>query len=163
MQFEWQPYKKLGKPFFRLVPKADRELVTSSAPLIFYWLLERHNTGRLIKQFGLRQVVPPPFVLPFPRAERKQRVIVDYSQKNKAKIKMREDRCRYILRAKKSSSGLHADEDMVWYSLNTIMLVRRIREPDSHLPMDLEHAEEHEPSIPHRRASYHVYPLALFR
>ncbi|XXG82989.1 hypothetical protein AAC387_Pa10g0855 [Persea americana] len=30
LQFEWQPYKKLGKAFLRSVPKADRELFMSS-------------------------------------------------------------------------------------------------------------------------------------
>ena len=61
---------------------------------------------------------------------------------------MWEDRWQYIIRAKKSSNGLHSDEYMVWYSLNTIMRVGHIREAEGHRPMDREHAVEHELSIP---------------
>ena len=79
-------------------------------------------------------------------------MIVDYNKKTKAEIKMWEDMCRYILRAKKSSSGRHSDKYMARYYLNTIMLVGCIRETEGHCPMDREHAEEHEPSIQQRRA-----------
>ena len=79
---------------------------------------------------------------------------------------MWEDRWKYIIKAKRSSSGPHFDEYMVWYSLNTIMRVSRIREAEGHRPTDQEHAVEHElnePSIPQRRVNCHVYPLVLFR
>ena len=162
MQFEWQPYKKLGKTFLRSVPKADREIFTSSAPLIFYWLLERHNCDRVMKQFGLWKVVPPPFVLPFPRVERKQRLIVDYIKKNQMEIDMWEDRRRYITRGKKSSSVPQSDEYMAWYSPNTIMLVGRIRVNEGHRPtFDEEHPVEQEPSIPQKRVSWWWISLCL--
>ena len=35
--------------------------------------------GRVIKQFGLNQEVPPPFSMPFARLERVERIVHDYS------------------------------------------------------------------------------------
>eukprot|EP00268_Persea_americana_P001817 TRINITY_DN10547_c1_g1_i1.p2 TRINITY_DN10547_c1_g1~~TRINITY_DN10547_c1_g1_i1.p2 ORF type:complete len:114 (+),score=12.15 TRINITY_DN10547_c1_g1_i1:43-342(+) len=76
-QFEWRPYRKYGKEFFMHVSKADRALFTTDSPLISYWVLECHPSPRVMRQFGLRQTVPPCFGRPIVRKENKGRSIID--------------------------------------------------------------------------------------
>ncbi|RWR76671.1 serine/threonine-protein phosphatase 7 long form [Cinnamomum micranthum f. kanehirae] len=107
-----QQYKRLDKAFLKRVPKEDRYLFTCSAPLIFFWVLERYNTGRVMKQFGLRQVVPPPFVAALPRAERIEKVVTNYSIVYSADIELWEKRYNNVLHGKKSSKVKHNGEYM---------------------------------------------------
>lgn len=152
-QFDWQPYKRLGKAFLKRVPKEDRYLFTCSAPLIFFWVLERHNTGRVMKQFGLRQVVPPPFVAAFPRVERIEKVVTNYIIVHSAEIELWEKRYNSVLHGKKSSNMEHTGEYMAWYSLNTIMYIGRPRQDDSPKAAVPEETGEHEPIVTQKRVS----------
>lgn len=65
-----------------------------------------------MKQFGLKQVVPPPFVMSFLREERIERVIVDYSLCHIAEQELWEARLNSVVRGKKSSSEGHEEEYM---------------------------------------------------
>ena len=64
LQFIWQPYSGFNKKFHSKLSKVDRSLIGSSTVLVFYWVVERHNTWQVMKQFGLKQLVPPPFTMP---------------------------------------------------------------------------------------------------
>eukprot|EP00268_Persea_americana_P024625 TRINITY_DN24066_c1_g1_i1.p1 TRINITY_DN24066_c1_g1~~TRINITY_DN24066_c1_g1_i1.p1 ORF type:complete len:125 (+),score=5.32 TRINITY_DN24066_c1_g1_i1:576-950(+) len=68
--FTWQPYFDYDKKFQMSVPKGDCDLFSSSTILVWYWIVERHNTWRVMKQFGLKQLVPPTFSVPYVRRER---------------------------------------------------------------------------------------------
>lgn len=61
--------QSVEKKYARNVPKVDHDLFSSSTVLCFYWVVERHNAGLAMTQFGLKQVVPPPFSIPFLREE----------------------------------------------------------------------------------------------
>lgn len=84
-----------------------------------------------MKQFSLKQVVPPPFAMPLLRAECIETVIMDYSSKHLAKIQMWNARHSSVLKGRKLSSGEHTDEYMAWYSLNTILHVYKIRQDNT--------------------------------
>ena len=44
-------------------------LFRSNTVLICFWIVERHCPERVMKQFGLQQIVPPRFLKPFSRNE----------------------------------------------------------------------------------------------
>ena len=81
LQFIWQPYSRYKKKFHSKLSKVGRSLIVSSTVLVFYWIVEQHNTWRVMKQFGLKQLVPLPFTMPILRRERTFRAIVNYNKK----------------------------------------------------------------------------------
>lgn len=88
--------------------------------------MERHNTGRVMKQFGLHQEVPPPFSMPFARVERVEKIVYDYSASGKVpNYTLWDSRCKCVLKGKKSSSSAHTDEYMHWFRANTVMYIGR--------------------------------------
>ncbi|XXG46971.1 hypothetical protein AAC387_Pa02g1692 [Persea americana] len=123
--FNWQPYAGYGKKFLQHVPKVDRDLFSSSTVLIFYWIVERHNTCRVMKQFGFKQVVPPPFNMPFLRHERVERITIDYRKIEDGIEALWQDRRNMVLHGEKCTSSEHSDEYLVWYGFNTISHVGR--------------------------------------
>ena len=64
------PYEDVIDKLAEVVPKGERHLFTSSTALIFYWIIERHNSERVMKQFGLRQLLPVLLRMPFERVEK---------------------------------------------------------------------------------------------
>lgn len=125
MQFNWQPYAGYGKNFLQHIPKVDRDLFSSSTILIFYWIVERHNTCRVMKQFGFKQVVPPPFNMPFLRHERVERITINYSKIEDGIEALWQGRRNMVLHGEKCPSSEHSDEYLVWYGFNTIIHVGR--------------------------------------
>ena len=75
-QLEWQLYKKYDKEFLNNVSKEDKALFTTDSPLISYWVLERHFSPRVMRQFGLRQTVSPRFVRPAVTVELKFKLTI---------------------------------------------------------------------------------------
>ena len=67
-----------ARSFFSKVSKVDCSLLHSSIVLVFYWIVKHHNTSRVMKQFGLKQLVQPHFTMPIVRRERTFRTVVDY-------------------------------------------------------------------------------------
>ncbi|XXG85829.1 hypothetical protein AAC387_Pa11g0845 [Persea americana] len=87
-EFDWQLYKRLGNQFLKRVPNTNGDLLTCSVPLIFFLMLEKHNIDRVMKQLGLRQVIPPSFVVALPRAERIEKVVTNYDILHSAEIEL---------------------------------------------------------------------------
>lgn len=55
---KWQLYE--GKmDFLPSVCKAKSELWTTQGPLIHFWIVEIYNPHRVLRQFNIRQVIPP--------------------------------------------------------------------------------------------------------
>lgn len=100
-EFEWQPYKKYEKEFLKHVSKDDKTLFTTDSPLISYWVLKHHPSSRVMKQFGLRQIVPPHFVRPIVRKENNGRSIIDWSQVHEEEVKSWEARANNMLKRRK--------------------------------------------------------------
>eukprot|EP00268_Persea_americana_P051994 TRINITY_DN5796_c1_g1_i2.p1 TRINITY_DN5796_c1_g1~~TRINITY_DN5796_c1_g1_i2.p1 ORF type:complete len:177 (-),score=10.71 TRINITY_DN5796_c1_g1_i2:18-548(-) len=78
--FVWMSYTKFGKNFTKHVTDDDCRLFRLSTILISYWILERHNVGGVMKQFGLQQLVPPPFHMPFLRKEKMAKIFMGYTK-----------------------------------------------------------------------------------
>ncbi|RWR73043.1 serine/threonine-protein phosphatase 7 long form [Cinnamomum micranthum f. kanehirae] len=57
--FDWQPYDQYGDELAACVNEVDRSLFRSVVSMINYMIVERHNVDRVLKQFGLKQHVPP--------------------------------------------------------------------------------------------------------
>ncbi|XXG41517.1 hypothetical protein AAC387_Pa01g1959 [Persea americana] len=97
------PFSCLGEKFLNRISKVDRNLVSSSTFLVYYWIIERHNTWWVMKQFGLMQLVPPPFNMQITRRERTFRLVIDYSKKMDKDVEALWDA--------KSELGLQSAED----------------------------------------------------
>lgn len=92
--------------FLNLAAKANRKLFMTTSPLTCYWVLEHHNTHKVMKQFGLRQVVPLQFDMSCSRKEQIGGIIIDYKIVYSAKIKLWAARSSSVLRkAKKTKDG----------------------------------------------------------
>ncbi|XXG63326.1 hypothetical protein AAC387_Pa05g1549 [Persea americana] len=118
--FMWQPYAKMPKKLFQKVPKEDKGLFTSSMVILHYWIVERHNPEHVTKQFGIKQAVPPPFYLPFKRAESLERFEKNYEKCGGEIIGPWEARQINILTGQKDKSKIHSPKYHAWYSSNTI-------------------------------------------
>lgn len=70
MQFKWRTYRKFAGVLAREILQIDRQLFFTCAPMIYYWIAERHPTQRVMKQFDLAQAVPLEFVSPYERIDR---------------------------------------------------------------------------------------------
>lgn len=146
----------------------DRTLLHSSTVLIWYWIVERHNTWRVMKQFGLKQIVPPPFTMPILRRERTFRSVVDYAATmDKDVVSTWGARATLGLQGEACAAAAQSEEYMEWYTKNTLMFIGRgeaTEQPASDVPAsDVPTAEmlaeetrtEDEPTIPQK----HVYQL----
>lgn len=63
--------------------KADKALFTSSIVLIYYWVTKRHYPERVMKQFGLVQIVQPKFLRPLDRTKKGHSNAGNYKDKLK--------------------------------------------------------------------------------
>lgn len=121
LQFNLQRYVLLAKKLFQEVPKHDRELFTSSTILLHYWVIERHSSRRVMKQFGLRQVVPPPFYLRIKRVEHAEHMVIDYNSYDDEVSSLWDARKENVLHGQKDFSDEHRDFYLVWFLFNTIL------------------------------------------
>lgn len=60
------------------IPWIDRQLFTTRAMMIYYWIAKRHPVHRVMKQFSLRQVIPLEFLLPYEQIDGAHKSRVDY-------------------------------------------------------------------------------------
>ncbi|XXG76267.1 hypothetical protein AAC387_Pa08g0650 [Persea americana] len=95
-------------------------------------MLERHPSPKVMRQFGLRQTVPPCYVKPIIRKENKGRSIINWILMHEEKVKSWEARANNVLKRKGKSKGMEEDEEtyMRWYEANTIMRIGRVRQCD---------------------------------
>ena len=126
------PYATYGKKFTQNVSDVDRQLFMSNTILIHYWIMEYHNSNCVIKQFGLSQVVPPPFQMPLLSVEKVERMYWDYTHISPKVLSMWNAKVDVILQGQKDTSPAHTDEYFKWYIPNTGMRIgHHRREPNS--------------------------------
>ena len=124
--------KKYRKEFFKHVSKGDKALFNIDSPLISYWVLERHPSPRVMRQFGLKQTVPPRYITPIVRKENNGRSVINWSLVHEEGVKSWEARANNVLKGKRKSKGGEEDEEayMSWYEANTIMRIGHVRQRD---------------------------------
>ncbi|RWR83518.1 serine/threonine-protein phosphatase 7 long form [Cinnamomum micranthum f. kanehirae] len=132
-----------------------RALFTTDSLLISYWVLERHPTPRVMRQFGMRQTVPPLFVRPILQKENKERFVIDWSLVNEEEVKSWEARANNVLKrkGKKSKGGEDEEEYMRWYEANTIMHIGCVRQLDEPQRDPSPQPDAQAPTIPQTRVS----------
>ena len=73
-------YEDVKDKLAEVVPKEERHVFTSNTALIFYWIVKRRNSERVMKQFGLRQLLPIILYMPFERVDKVRKATYDYSR-----------------------------------------------------------------------------------
>ena len=87
------------------------EVFSSQTVVVCYWIVECHNNNRVLKQFGLQQIVPPPFYGAFNMKDRALKAIIDYSKKMKEGIEEWNGRKKSVLKGEvKVDSNRHSEE-----------------------------------------------------
>ena len=116
-----------------------------------------------MKQFGLKQCVPPPFTMPIVRRERTFRSVVDYAATiDKEVASSWGARSQLGLQGEVCAAAAHTDEYMELYGNNTVMFIGRGEAterpaddvsasdvPASDVPAEETHTED-EPTIPQK-------------
>ncbi|RWR93445.1 serine/threonine-protein phosphatase 7 long form [Cinnamomum micranthum f. kanehirae] len=116
-KFICSPYEEIIDKLTKVVHESDRNLFTSNTTMIFYWIVEQHNSERVMRQFGLRQMVPVPFQMPFDTADKVKKSLADYSISMKEIITIWETREKTVVRGESDASPTHEDSYMMWYAL----------------------------------------------
>lgn len=115
-QFDWRPYDQFGDKLSTQVEERDRALFRSATMMIYYWITERHNVDRVLKQFGLRQPVPPPLYPQSKSDERSSNAPVDYRVKMREVITDWQARHDAVINGDVDDLvGCHHDEYLQWY------------------------------------------------
>ncbi|XXG77462.1 hypothetical protein AAC387_Pa08g1607 [Persea americana] len=119
---EWQPYRHLILQLKHFVETRDRQQFHTTAPLIYYWIIEQHNVDRVYKQFGLRQPVPPPFHRWERLNEKSLKHNVDYAERCKIYVDAWELRGDIIvIGGPDHRMHCHGEEYLSWYHQASIM------------------------------------------
>ena len=114
------PYEDVIDKLAKVVPKEERHLFTSSTTLIFYWIVERHNSERVMKQFSLRQLLPILLRMPFEKVDNVRKASYDYSRALRELIAIWEARHKMTLVSEELDDSLtHNEFYMKWYSVVT--------------------------------------------
>ena len=71
---------------------------------------------KVMRQFGLRQMVIVPFQMPFDRADKAKKSLADYSISMKEVIAIWEKREETVVRGESNASPTHEDSYMMWYA-----------------------------------------------
>lgn len=105
-----------------------------------------------MKQFGLKQLVPPPFNMPYLRVERIERMVIDYSSRMDEEVTaLWAARKQLGLHGEKCTQPVHSEEYLLWYGANTVRHIGRVEHaerPEAEAP-----AQQAEPSIPQKYVS----------
>ncbi|KAJ8639892.1 hypothetical protein MRB53_016586 [Persea americana] len=110
-QFEDQPYLKWAELLHDIVDREDRSIFRSTAPLIYYWIIERHNTDRVYRQFGLIQHVPPPLHQWQRFDERASTTVVDYRIRSQKYLEAWEARKSTVITRSPAEGNCRGRED----------------------------------------------------
>ncbi|RWR76234.1 protein MAIN-LIKE 2 [Cinnamomum micranthum f. kanehirae] len=60
--FIWRPYVGFEEELANIVDEEEMEVFSSQTVVVCYWIVERHNSNRVMKQFGLQQIIPPSII-----------------------------------------------------------------------------------------------------
>ena len=114
------PYEDVIDKLAKVVPKGERQLFTSNTALVFYWIVECHNSKQAMKQFGLRQLHPIIFRMPFERVDKVRKATYDYSRSLKELIAIWDVRHKMLLVSEELDDSLtHNESYMKRYSAVT--------------------------------------------
>ena len=107
--------------------------------MLFYLIVEPHNADRVMKQFGWRQILPPP-LHPTPwRDEKSSNVTIDYRVKLQQQVQAWENRVSSVIDGEYDDLvGRHSDEYFAWY--HRITRLRVGRPPHGRRDAQYEHA-----------------------
>lgn len=116
---------------------------------------ERHTSNRVMKQFSLQQIVPPPFYGAFNREDRVLKATVDYSKKMKEGIKEWNGRKKSVLKGEvEVDSNRHSEEYFQWYRGITKLRIGRFEVMEGTTNLDLEQEHNHTQQDPGRSQSH---------
>ncbi|KAJ8627378.1 hypothetical protein MRB53_020685 [Persea americana] len=119
--------------------EADSCLFTACTDMIFYSIVEPHNADHVMKQFGWRQILPPP-LHPIPwRDEKSSNVTIDYRVKLQQQVQAWENRVSSVIDGEYDNLvGRHSNEYFAWY--HRIIRLRVERPPHGMRDAQYEHA-----------------------
>lgn len=116
---------------------------------------ERHTSNRVMKQFSLQQIVPPPFYGAFNREDRVLKATVDYSKKMKEGIKEWNGRKKSVLKGEvEVDSNRHSEEYFQWYRGITKLRIGQFEVMEGTTNPDLEQEHNHTQQDPGRSQSH---------
>ncbi|RWR78487.1 protein MAIN-LIKE 2 [Cinnamomum micranthum f. kanehirae] len=112
--FNWLPYRDYEN-ISEYIDDLVVPLFRSNTALISFWVVERHCPERVMKQFGLKQIVPPRFLKPFPRNE-----MVPIGENKREKLRaiylgLWNKRMDAITYGEEGDAGPHTDAYFQWY------------------------------------------------
>ncbi|RWR73152.1 protein MAIN-LIKE 2 [Cinnamomum micranthum f. kanehirae] len=122
--FNWLPYQDYEN-ISDYIDDGDVPLFRSNTALICFWVVERHCPERVMKQFGLQQIVPPRFIRPFPRME-----IIPTGEQKREKLRsvyfgVWNRRMDDITYGEEGDAGPHSDAYFIWYRNITRLRIGR--------------------------------------
>ena len=124
LQVNWLPYWDYEN-IQVYIDDADVPLFRSNTTLISFWIVERHCPEKVMKQFGLQQIVPPHFQKPFPQNEM---VLIGDNQREKIRSiysSVWNKRMDAITYGEESDTSPHTDAYFQWYRGITQLRINR--------------------------------------
>lgn len=114
LQFNWLSYRDYEN-ISEYIDDTDVPLFLSNTALISYWVVGRHCLERVMKQFGLKQIVLPRFLKSFPRNE-----MVPIRENRREKLRaiyvgVWNKRVDAITFGEEGDDGPHTDAYFQWY------------------------------------------------
>ncbi|KAM0874391.1 hypothetical protein ACQ4PT_037466 [Festuca glaucescens] len=118
-QLKWEPYMLIESSSLPPLCTKDADLWITQAPLIIFPIVEMYLPERVMRQFGLRQCIPPPFrptLQTLHRISRRGREREDWEETHHEYIQEWEARRHRIFREAEQYDLSTYDEYLQWYS-----------------------------------------------
>ncbi|KAI3448596.1 hypothetical protein Pfo_005261 [Paulownia fortunei] len=142
LQFIWEPYDMSSPDIMVLGPRCNTPLWRSHCPLINYAIVEFHHLERVMRQFGMRQYIPPDipaYEHTLHDVNRRARSGEDWARYHREYVSQWANRHQFII-VNPSITGSDSTEPryMDWYDGITCRLIS-----PSHLPMEKGYQPSH--------------------
>ncbi|KAG8077845.1 hypothetical protein GUJ93_ZPchr0007g5763 [Zizania palustris] len=118
-QVKWEPYLHIESSSLPPLCTKDAELWLTQAPLINFPIVEMYLPERVMRQFGLRQCIPPPFrptLQALHRISRRGRERENWEETHHEYIQEWEARRQRIFRESEQYDPSSYEEYLHWYS-----------------------------------------------
>ncbi|KAI5000306.1 hypothetical protein ZWY2020_004895 [Hordeum vulgare] len=118
-QLKWEPYMLIESSSLPPLCTKDADLWITQAPLINFPIVEMYLPERVMRQFGLRQCIPPPFrptLQTLHRISRRGRERENWEETHHEYIQEWEARRQRIFREAEQYDLSSYDEYLQWYS-----------------------------------------------
>ncbi|EMS48154.1 hypothetical protein TRIUR3_13241 [Triticum urartu] len=118
-QLKWEPYMLIESSSLPPLCTKDADLWITQAPLINFPIVEMYLPERVMRQFGLRQCIPPPFrptLQTLHRISRRGRERENWEETHHEYIQEWEARRQRIFRETEQFDLSSYDEYLQWYS-----------------------------------------------